>query len=416
MRLHRPKEKKSCRSWPKFFTLVSVILVIFIVQHAHSSIRKKVFGRKSFVEKVQFSKEAPHDLRNAPISFRRRLNHSFAGVSNLPRTYFPATSTVGLQSPPGLHFQSKQIVKDTETNPAEEARSQWRARCTLIDIDFGSIPFTIHQSWRSAERIPARFRTWIRSWVTFNPGWRYVFWDDFDNRMLIHAFFPEFRGAFDALGRGVAQADFCRYAIMHLFGGLYVDMDFECKAPFRSLVSRFEGFLSSEPQIHAKLLEKREGVFVCNAILASRPGHPFWLAVMDSIRAAVQAGQHEDPVSLTGPRRIHKVFQENASARSGIKLLPEDYFYPEVAKWNIANLERACIIITTFNQRECQQLREHPNGMYTNNTHAVHHWECTWCRGDRSDSYLPITSLLEGHLVLRPFNRSKPHPAFTSLV
>lgn len=65
-------------------------------------------------------------------------------------------------------------------------------------------------------------------------------------------------------------------------------------------IVRFPGFLSTEPQIHAKLLEKREGVFVCNAILASRPKHPFWLAVMDSVRLAVQSGQREDPVSLTG--------------------------------------------------------------------------------------------------------------------
>lgn len=55
------------------------------------------------------------------------------------------------------------------------------------------------------------------------------------------------------------------------------------------------------------------------------------------------------------------------------------------------------------------------SGEYTRNTHAVHHWECTWCRGDRTDTYLPITALLEGHPVSRPFNRSKPHPALTAL-
>eukprot|EP00667_Euglena_gracilis_P011019 EG_transcript_11226 len=301
-------------------------------------------------------------------------------------------------------------------NPIEATRLQWQSRCMLQENQkLDSIPLIIHQSWRSADRIPARFGPWVKSWLKFNPNWRYVFWDDFDNKLLIHTFFPNYRGIFDSLGPGVAQADFTRYAIMHQFGGVYADMDFECKASFGDLVSRFPGFLSTEPQIHAKLLEKREGVFVCNAILASRPKHPFWLAVMDSVRLAVQSGQREDPVSLTGPRRIHKVYHENAAARSGIELLPEDYFYPEVAKWNMANLERACVVITDFNRKECQRLRDHPDGEYTRNTHAVHHWECTWCRGDRTDTYLPITALLEGHPVSRPFNRSKPHPALTAL-
>jgi len=39
-----------------------------------------------------------------------------------------------------------------------------------------------------------------------------------------------------ALTGGVARADFARYALLYQYGGVYADMDFECKRPFERLL------------------------------------------------------------------------------------------------------------------------------------------------------------------------------------
>jgi mannosyltransferase OCH1-like enzyme len=251
----------------------------------------------------------------------------------------------------------------------------------------------------------------MQSWVHHNPDWQYVFWDDVDNDLLIRVFFPEFQQTYRALPSGVAQADFARYALLYQFGGVYADADFECKKPFDDLVTKYDGFLSSEPTIHAKLLENREGVFICNAIMASRAGHPFWMAVLSSIKEAAR-GAITDPVSLTGPRMVHQTWlkMQGVNGTAGIELLPEEYFYPEIAKWNQASFDKACETITDKNRRECELLKAHPDGLYTNNTHAVHHWQCTWCRGDNAEKYVPLSAIIPDDRVTHPFNLSKPYP------
>jgi len=273
--------------------------------------------------------------------------------------------------------------------------------CVFSNSSTTTIPRIIHQSWRNAN-IPQRFEPWIRSWLKLNPSWKYVFWEDGDNQQLIQTFFPQFSATYAALTGGVARADFARYALLYQYGGVYADMDFECKRPFERLL-KHEGFVSSEPMTHARLLEGRGTEFVCNAIMASRPRHPFWLAVMQSIESAMAHGEGtHDPVSITGPRRLDQVFRKSPSAK-GIAFLPEEFFYPEYARWNMANLLKPCQHPSEANREACQWLKDYPDGRYTNNTHAVHHWECTWCRGDRALTYQPITRILGSKRIHRPF-------------
>lgn len=81
-------------------------------------------------------------------------------------------------------------------------------------------------------------------------------------------------GIFDSLGPGVAQADFTRYAIMHQFGGVYADMDFECKASFGDLVSRCFQFLSNNHPISLKDKLQLWPSFFLNLFDVWQLGHP----------------------------------------------------------------------------------------------------------------------------------------------
>lgn len=267
------------------------------------------------------------------------------------------------------------------------------------------IPPIIHQSWKSKYYIPSRFAPWIRSWKAFNPQWSYLFWDDEDNMSLIRIRFPKYYEMARKLPK-IALADFTRYAIMFELGGVYADLDFECLKSFDDLVNNPKHthglIISSEPLAHTVLLDgRREGqgrMALCNAIMASRPGHPFWLRLMENIFNKFYASpEFRDPVSLTGPRMVQLTYTTSFSNDSSISVLPEEYFYPEIAYWNKDNMNKACATRNDSLAKEaCSLIEKFPNGQRTERTHAVHHWECTWCRHEKGKvTFVTLKDVLE---------------------
>ena len=58
---------------------------------------------------------------------------------------------------------------------------------------------------------------------------------------------------------------------MHAFGGLYLDIDVECFSPTDELLAGRDVVLQ---------LEDANPKSLNNAVMASVPGHPFWVEVM----------------------------------------------------------------------------------------------------------------------------------------
>lgn len=276
------------------------------------------------------------------------------------------------------------------------------------------IPRIIHQSWKSRDRIPSRFAPWMRSWIKLHPGWTYVFWTDVDNLAIFERRYPQFLSVARAVSK-ISLADMARYALLHSVGGLYVDVDFECTRPLDTLHNTHKLFLGSEPLAHAVLLEKSTTPALCNAIMASTPGHPFWLSVLDNIkekfkRRGQRGANAFDAVGLTGPRVVKQTYFENASyvADQTLAVLAPEFFYPEVAYWNLGEMEKACkrsqrlgggtSELKAAAAQACAWLSAFPNGEFTSNTHATHHWQCTWCRGERSPEYLTLDAILQPEL------------------
>lgn len=267
-------------------------------------------------------------------------------------------------------------------------------------LNYTGIPHIIHQSWKSQQAIPKRFGPWMRSWMSAHPTWTYVFWTDTDNLALFETLYPQYLHVAKGVGK-IGLADMARYALLHSVGGLYVDADFECVKPFDQLLRDYELFLSSEPRAHTVLLEKSDSLSLCNALMASKPKHPLWLMVLDAIRAKFEREGDRDPVGLTGPRILNQTYfeyvgsQQNTNTTSAV--LPPEFFYPEIAYWNLASFEQACRTRADAAARDaCAWLQQFPRGEFTTSTHATHHWQCTWCNGDGSSEYASLESVFSG--------------------
>ncbi|GMF47547.1 unnamed protein product [Phytophthora fragariaefolia] len=284
------------------------------------------------------------------------------------------------------HDDARELPVATPGGPTDEAER---------DADV-AIPRIIHQSWTNVYRVPTRFHPWMKSWRDLHPAWTYVFWTDEDNLRLFQELYPQYLHVAKAVKK-VSLADMARYALLHHVGGLYVDADFECLQPFDDLHRDHKLFLSSEPLVHAVLLERSTSAALCNALMASAPGHPFWLRVLDNIKAKFDREHlRSDAVELTGPRMVKHTYATSTSAASDVVVLPSEFFYPEVAYWNLEPMERAC------RQRRdadavsaCEWLRKFPQGEFTPHSHATHHWQCTWCRDAHLVEFGPLRDVFD---------------------
>ncbi len=135
------------------------------------------------------------------------------------------------------------------------------------------IPPIIHQTWKN-DKLPKAFELLSRTWKDMLPGWEYRLWTDDMNREFVKSHYPDFLEKFDTYPNKIQRADAIRYLLLQTYGGLYVDLDFECIDPeFITLLENADFVAGKEPYVHAR----RYGMeyIICNALMASIPSHPF---------------------------------------------------------------------------------------------------------------------------------------------
>lgn len=230
----------------------------------------------------------------------------------------------------------------------------------------GAIPRILHQTWKTRE-IPARFRGYSDSWRAHNPGWEHRLWSDDDNDGFIRARYPGFHPTFRAYRTGIQRADAVRYFLLHAFGGLYVDLDFECLRPIGPVLEGATCVLGCEPRLHAERLHARPRL-LCNAIMASAPGHPFWLRVHDELRRRAALFDGRDPVESTGPKVVDAAYRSWAGG--DVRLVDPEVFYP------VPDLDSAGLGLTPKERAYYANMVRHH--AYWRDAVAVHHWSHTW--------------------------------------
>lgn len=235
------------------------------------------------------------------------------------------------------------------------------------------IPHIFHQTWKTHE-ISKRYRFFQRSWFEHNPNWSYRFWVDGYIRDLICSSYPEFLHIFDGYKSHICRADFGRYAILHKFGGVYIDLDLECIKPLDPLLEGRSWIIGLEPQSHvdSPVAQSRGMAGIpCPSLIASVPGHPFWLHLL---RHARDSHREADPLDATGPFLIARALADYPG--NDIHLLPASVLYP-------------------FDKTECWQGGSFDLERFeaqTANSFAVHHWDGTWFRGNKgTDEPIPAS-------------------------
>ena len=104
------------------------------------------------------------------------------------------------------------------------------------------IPKIIHQIWLGSP-FPEVYRNYQQSWLANHPDWEYYLWTDAD----IAALGLENREFYDTSNNYGERSDIARYEILYRFGGVYVDVDYECLKPLDKLHYQYDLYTGIQP-------------------------------------------------------------------------------------------------------------------------------------------------------------------------
>jgi mannosyltransferase OCH1-like enzyme len=153
------------------------------------------------------------------------------------------------------------------------------------------IPHVFHQVWVGPDPLPERFEQYGQTWLDHHPGWERRFWTD-ENLP------PGFRRpeAYERIRSPVERSDILRLELVWMFGGVYVDTDFECLRSIEQLIEGLDFFTADiEPGR------------VNHAILGAEAGHPILGRALDEIRPREVYGYDKE---ATGPLFFDRVLKE----------------------------------------------------------------------------------------------------------
>ena len=167
------------------------------------------------------------------------------------------------------------------------------------------IPRVFHQIWLGPNPLPDPFAAYQRSWLDHHPGWELRMWTEENLPRDVRR-----REVFDRLRVPAERADVLRLELLWRFGGVYMDVDFECLRSIEPLIDDVDFFTAA--------LERDR---VNNALIGSVAGHPILDRALDEIRPREFHGYKKE----AGPIFFDRLIKEYPE----VKVFSKEIFYPK---------------------------------------------------------------------------------------
>jgi mannosyltransferase OCH1-like enzyme len=160
------------------------------------------------------------------------------------------------------------------------------------------LPRVIHQQWKGDDvPLPPLMHHCQQVVRRVFPGHRHILWTDASQRALIASDYAWFLPIYDEFPRNIMRADAARTFILHRYGGLYMDLDYE------PLVDFWDRLPDDAPAALESPYKINEHVL--NALMSSPPRHAFWNRTWEHMAANRGYGQ------LMGPHTIETAAMES---------------------------------------------------------------------------------------------------------
>jgi mannosyltransferase OCH1-like enzyme len=155
-------------------------------------------------------------------------------------------------------------------------------------------------------------------------------WTDEDIDAFIRTRYPDFYPMFKGYDVHIKRVDTVRYLILKEFGGIYADMDYECRRRFYERLPRDKVSIAESKY---KVNEEYQ-----NALMASPKGHPFWDVVMEIVqeryeRDGCSEGQKKNVLHCTGPNVIDAAVADPRTRKWFHRLPVRNYMDEDTARY-----------------------------------------------------------------------------------
>ena len=111
------------------------------------------------------------------------------------------------------------------------------------------IPKIIHQTWKDNNiHHQKNGKKHSSHGKQYHPDWKYMYWTDADNLILIKEYYPWFLDTYNSYPYNIQRADAIRPFILYHYGGLYVDMDTFCLTNFDNVFQKKGVYLLESAQ------------------------------------------------------------------------------------------------------------------------------------------------------------------------
>ncbi|AAV50642.1 putative glycosyltransferase [Acanthamoeba castellanii mimivirus] len=184
------------------------------------------------------------------------------------------------------------------------------------------IPNIIHQIWiQGYESIPSELRKYHENCLKINYGFKNEFWDnDRIRNFLKNNFEPEYLELYDKYKIYAQKADFARYAILKIHGGIYLDMDMVCRKNLGDFLGL--GFFFTA--------YKLKNVFTnyLNGVIGSRPNHPVFDYIFKNM--FLRQNDASNVTNSTGTKLFRDSITEYTknNPTNDISLIDSKYLHP----------------------------------------------------------------------------------------
>lgn len=172
------------------------------------------------------------------------------------------------------------------------------------------VPSILHQSWWT-DTLPKPLEVFFDDWreELHQSEWTRFLWTDESNRALWVREFPEMIDVYDAYAYAVERADATRLLYMHVYGGVYADIDV---VPCRDAIGQFRKLdvpmLVEDPS-------RTRVTRISNFVMASPRAHPFWRYAIEQLRTS---RHNPNTISRTGPAFLNAAYLKYVARDAGI--------------------------------------------------------------------------------------------------
>ncbi len=225
-----------------------------------------------------------------------------------------------------------------------------------------TIPQQIHQTWKN-EQVPEHLEAYVQSWRDHHPDWHYTLWTDDMNRDFIATHYPSFLPVYDRYPSAIQKVDAVRYFILFQYGGIFVDLDFECLRHTGSLLKDAAFVAGKEPAEHA--LSHQKEYIISNAFMAAASGAPFLQNICDTLQQNNYYRYANEPgfnviLDCAGPFMLSRAYEQYHN-KEEVRILEHDILYPLIKD-------------TTGRLRP----EDAHNPALLQNAYAIHHYWGSW--------------------------------------